>query len=169
MKYIKLFDTHLEYLEWKSDCNNYVVPNVAACIDSNEAHFNEQFNYLTFVPTENCTIGITEIGNPDFNIEIEYSLDNGATWTYFDIQYKIECEGLKPIKFRGLNERFNDGSAGYSFLIDTDCYCYGDVNTLLNNVGGDINLGHSCFSSLFENCKIITPPELPSTKLASDC
>ena len=38
-QYIKLFNTHAEYEAYTAS-TEFITPNVSACVDENEAHFN---------------------------------------------------------------------------------------------------------------------------------
>jgi hypothetical protein len=77
MKYIKKFETHAEYNTYING-SGALLPNVSACVDQADVHYNEEHDYsqdyLTFVALESGTF--TFHGNA-----VNYSLDDGETWT----------------------------------------------------------------------------------------
>ena len=81
MKYIKLFETHNEYEAYINDRQNLVLPNVSFCEDTaGVVHYNQNKeehdysqDYLTFVALEDGTFQFTNA--------INYSIDNGDTWS----------------------------------------------------------------------------------------
>ena len=75
MIYLRLFNNHSDYEAYRVS-EDFVAPNVSACIQEYEAHFTVKEegdkDYFRFVARENCTFS--------FSTPIEYSLDSGATW-----------------------------------------------------------------------------------------
>lgn len=126
-------------------------------------------NYLTFVATESGTFKFN--GN-----SINYSLDNGATWTELasNTNSPTVSAGSKIMWKATLTPQAYDGigifgSSG-NFTVE------GNIMSLLygDNFVGQTNLTgkNYAFYSLFENCKKLTSAEnlvLPATTLANAC
>ena len=77
MKYITKFDNH-SYYETFIASEDYITPNVSICVQQNEIHYNPYVHdysqdYLTFEALEDGTFQFTNA--------INYSVDNGTTWT----------------------------------------------------------------------------------------
>lgn len=77
-KYIKLFNSHQAYEDF-IESEDFILPNVSRCDSEKDVHYTPkvigyQDQYLTFVPLENSTFSYS-------NRNVEYSLDNGQTWT----------------------------------------------------------------------------------------
>lgn len=105
---------------------------------------------------------------------VEYST-NGSIWAQWDgssVSAKAQ-NGTYYLCFRGLgNATISNGYAGrWKITSDANVNCTGNIMTLLkySNPGTAV-LGEKCFHSLFRDWdKLITPPSLPATTLASDC
>lgn len=85
MKYLKLFNTHAEYVAF-TGTSDFILPNVSHCINENEVHYNPHTwadEYLTTVALESGTISfnIWKSMGTDMITSISYSTDNGETWT----------------------------------------------------------------------------------------
>lgn len=118
---------------------------------------------------------------------IEYSFDNGASWKKLNLSSSggggvlrggsVGADGTITLKkgesvsFRGVNDNLCGQNQEFQFSTSGTFKVSGDVTSLLNGVGGDVDLTDRpyCFSGLFKNCDIITPPRLPSTKLSVGC
>lgn len=87
MKYLKKFDTHNDY-ETYINSQDKIFPNISYCEIENEVHFNRYSvdyskQYVRTKALESGTISFnipSDLGTDVFQV-IEYSLDNGKTWT----------------------------------------------------------------------------------------
>ena len=127
-------------------------------------------NYLTFTAEEDeAKFQITGSSN------VEYSLDDGATWTAMKaLQWVIlEHEGDKAL-LRGENPNgFNQSNTNYyiSFSLSGRIAASGSVMSLIDGVGESTVIPNDyCFSCLFYDCDGLTQaPELPATELKRGC
>ena len=176
-EYIKYFDNHEDYLEYKFS-SDFVEPNVSHCVAENDVHYNKLIDhsneYFTFIAIEDGTFKISSNDESSTN----YSLDNGETWVelanYTDtptvsagqkIMWKAELttsEGLGGIGYIFATGRFAIEGNIMSLL-------YGDEfqdKTDLSNY-------RMPFYGLFGECrdKIISAKNLilPATTLSSSC
>lgn len=143
-----------------------------------------QSSPLTFTAkVDNSTIQLkTRVGNDEIaSPNIQYSLDNGATWVNYEFG---ETEGYyrdgaiitlntanDTVMLRGNNEVFSFDNFNYTYFQMTgQLEASGDVTSLMNEVGGDIALTGIGFYNLFVACNsLLTPPNLPSTTLVANC
>lgn len=153
---------------------------------------------LTNTANETNTISLVKFNIP--NITLEYSTD-GINWTTngpTDGAVSVTLQPHEYIMFRGINGNFNTESKYLHFASTAACEVSGDINTLLNKVGGDIQLppnptfyklfagmtylengglvlpsttaGNSCYEYMFDGCTSLTQaPALPATTLAVYC
>ncbi|MBR3520124.1 MAG: leucine-rich repeat protein [Paludibacteraceae bacterium] len=154
-------------------------------------------NYLTFtamVDGAYFSKSVTGSANPN----IEYSLDDGQTWTELAKKaVTLEKVGDKAL-LRGFNpEGFSFGINSYtSFVLNSPIAASGSVMSLIDGVGETdtipnarcfyrlfykcpgltfvpelpaTTLAESCYVEMFNNCEISYAPALPATKLAKDC
>ncbi len=126
-------------------------------------------NYLTFTAEmDEAEFQIT--GNPN----VEYSLDDGATWTAMKAFQRVilEHEGDKAL-LRGENPNgFNQGNTNYvSFSLSGRIAASGSVMSLIDGVGESTVIPNDyCFYGLFYDCYGLTQaPELPATELKRAC
>ena len=85
MKYLKLFENHTEYETFKQT-DEFIKPNVSHCVQENEVHYNPHTfvdEYFTTVAREDGTISfnIWQSMGTEYITSINYSTDNGETWT----------------------------------------------------------------------------------------
>ena len=129
-------------------------------------------NYLTFTAqVANSSVGFKINGSVP-GVTLQYSIDNGITWNDYTFGNTISLPNIgDSVKFKGDNESFSLNQQNF-------VYCYmqglvaasGDITSLLNEGGGDVELTEYCFNKLFINCaSLTTAPELPSTTLANNC
>ena len=133
-------------------------------------------NYLTFTAEEDgSTFGIVNYGN---NPNIEYSLDEGKTWTALTANADVTLTNkgdkalLRGDNPKGFSSSDMDYDANYSFFKMTGkIAASGSVMSLIDGVGEtNIIPDCCCFYGLFKNCKSLTQaPELPATTLADYC
>ena len=128
-------------------------------------------NYLTFTAEEDSsTFGIMNNKNtPD----VQYSLDDGATWTALTegdsviLAHKGDKALLKGNNPQGFSNRGN-----YSFFTMTGkVSASGSVMSLIDGTGLSTEIPNGyCFYSLFMFCTSLTrAPELPATTLTAFC
>ena len=88
MKYVKRFDNHEDYLDYL-ESDEFVTPNVSFCDQEVELHYTPYVpshdyskDYLTFEVVENnCSIALYQVGLSNNPVIIQYSTDNGNTWS----------------------------------------------------------------------------------------
>lgn len=108
------------------------------------------------------------------NITVEYSTDDGSTWTswntyYGDLSVDLPVNG--KLMVRGNNATFS-GNGGYFYFASSDTVLLnGDINTLINTAGGDRQLEPQMFSHLFARMDKADIGDLflPSTTLSAYC
>ena len=143
--------------------------------------------YLTFTALEDdVTIGYIYFSEDyevqDAGLNIEYSLDNGDTWQPYEMALTEEDANLitlqnrESVMFRGNNANLayyieeQDDYQGTKFIIDGLVLANGDVTSLLNGIGGDLNQPEYCYYYMFHGCTgLTTAPSLPATTLATSC
>ena len=148
----------------KKIITTFIMMLCAACVASGA-------NYLTFTAEEDgSTFGIANNKNtPD----VQYSLDDGATWTALTegdsviLAHKGDKALLKGDNPKGFSNRENYSS----FTMTGKVAASGSVMSLIDGVelSTEIPNGY-CFCRLFRNCTSLTQaPELPATTLAEAC
>ncbi len=149
------------------------------------ALFASSSNYLTFTAEEdNSSFRIKNVdGN---NPNIEYSLDDGETWTVLEANEEGTSEyvilGKKGDKalLRGYNPDGFSISKFESHKLSILYTCFnmqgeiaasGSVMSLIDGIGESKTIPSDyCFYALFYNCESLTQaPELPATTLADNC
>ena len=144
-------------------------------------------HYLTFTAQEDgVKIGYIYFSEDyivqDAHLNIEYSLDGGATWLPYTMALSkvnaqmIELDEGESVMFRGVNQNLAYYFENYDdyqytkFLFEGNTAASGDVTSLLNAMGGDVNLLPYCFGYLFYECESLTlAPSLPTTNLSVGC
>ena len=173
------------------DGNEFSVPSGASTLKAITECYGEDDSEVSNYPSTNyfaltarqsgCKISLSS-GN-DTAPDIEYSIDGGWTfqqWGYSTNQQggylfdEITVENGKSVYFRGTNPNGLSQSGNqdtYSYFILTGQFdASGDLNTMINRVGGDIQLPASCYDSLFASCStLLSSPELPSTVMSAKC
>lgn len=133
--------------------------------------------WLYFTMPEGGTVSLTKNGTPT-EVTLEYSLDNGSTWTEW-----VESAGVRSLTLnagqtmhvRNTSEtstRFSTGlSDRYIFAFTSITYSGGNINSLLCKIPENVLLYSAfCFSSLFRDAvNLITPPLFPVTNLYDYC
>ena len=143
-------------------------------------YFDDKTNYLTFTAEEDgSTFGIVnnDGNNPNVSPNIEYSLDEGKTWTALTVNTNVTLankgdkallRGDNPIDF---SFHMYEGVIYSSFTMTGKIAASGSVMSLIDGAGmTDIIPNSYCFYGLFKNCKSLTQaPELPATTLTTCC
>ncbi|MBO7436890.1 MAG: hypothetical protein J6T97_03620, partial [Bacteroidaceae bacterium] len=137
----------------------------AACVAS-------AANYLTFTAEEDgSTFGIVNNKNtPD----VQYSLDDGATWTDLvgGTEVTLVSKGDKALLMGNNPEGFSKSRDQYStFRMTGKVSASGSVMSLIDGTGLSTEIPNGyCFCRLFRNCTSLTQaPELPATSLTIYC
>ncbi len=151
-------------------------------------------NYLTFTAEEaGSSVGFVFVTNgytlPEGKTapKLQYSNDGGTTWQDYNVVTAESMDDAEPnlislanvgdtVMFKGVNETLS------LYLPDEDGYMYlktvingrvaaaGDVTSLLNGEGGDVQLAEYCYVFMFQDCTGLTEaPALPATTLAEYC
>ena len=126
-------------------------------------------NYLTFTAEEDGAK--FRINGPS---NVEYSLDNGATWTAMtQLEWvTLEHKGDKALLRGNHPDGFNTGYKSYK-TFDTwmQIAASGSVMSLIDGTGESTVIPNDyCFYGLFYGCSGLTQaPELPATELKSAC
>lgn len=133
--------------------------------------------WLYFTMPQGGTVTLTKNGTPT-EVTLEYSLDNGSTWTEW-----VESGNVRNLTLAagqtmhvrntsGTQTGFSTSSTdNYRFSFSADTYAGGNTNSLLcKNAESVTSLSEYCFFALFNSCTtLITAPELPATTLAKCC
>ena len=129
-------------------------------------------NYLTFAAEKDgSTFGIAY---DQLNLDMQYSLDEGNTWTSLAVGdiIKLDHVGDKAL-IRGFNsEGLQSSKADFVHFIMTGAIAAsGSVMSLIDGMGVKKKIFTSCcFYGLFFGCTSLTKaPELPATTLAPEC
>ena len=132
--------------------------------------------YVTFKANGKQTFQMTAV--PEYEISgLEYSVNNDEKWRKVEKDGEISFGGeYGDLRLRGTNHNGTaKDEAYYSTIKFTDktvnVACTGDIRTLLDwEKYKTVNTENARFYGLFKDCKALTSaPELPATKLASDC
>lgn len=134
--------------------------------------------WLYFTMPEGGTITLTKHGMPT-EVTLEYSLDNGNTWTEW-----VETENVRSLALaegqtmhvRNTSETSTGFSTSnskyYKFAFSSDTYIGGNANSLLCKIPSNATITNYCFYSLFINCATLMMSDtftLPATTLAHYC
>ena len=129
-------------------------------------------NYLTFTAEEDSSsFGIVNENNtPD----VQYSLDDGATWTALvgGTEVTLVSKGDKALLKGNNSEGFSKDWTQYSsFTMTGKVAASGSVMSLIDGVGLSTEIPNNyCFQKLFSGCTSLTQaPELPVTTLNTYC
>ena len=127
---------------------------------------------------EGGVVTLVNMGDPPA-VTLEYSLDNGSTWTEW-----IEAAGERSLTLNAgqtmhvrnasqVQTGFSGRPDSYRFLFDNLVYVGGNVNSLLCSIPENVTtLSQDCFSHLFQNCTSLTLSDgfiLPATTLGVRC
>lgn len=121
----------------------------------------------------NSTIKLVKYGSPT-TISLQYSTNGGRTWKTYAIGNTITLANVgNNVKFKGENSTFSSlTSKYYYFKMTGKISASGDITSLLNGVGGNVDLTgkNYCFYGMFYQCDALTQaPNLPSTKISNYC
>ena len=173
--YLRRFQTTEDYEDFK-ESEDYIEPNVSICKDTGSVMYNQaetNNGILKFKSFSVSTIKLVVGSGSPAAISLQYSKDNGDTWMPYTIGDTIDLGVLDTVMLKGNNSSFSSSATNYyKFQMTGSVAASGDVTSLLNGVGGDVDLSTNniTFTSLFMNCTALTQaPELPATTLAEEC
>jgi hypothetical protein len=134
--------------------------------------------WLYFTMPEGGTVTLTKTGAPT-DVTLEYSLDNGASWTEWIESGNVRTLTLaagRTVHIRNTSETSTGFSTGgsdyYNFAFSSDTYVGGNTDSLLCENPQNATITSYCYNSLFRNCTTLTMSDtftLPSTTLANGC
>jgi hypothetical protein len=132
--------------------------------------------WLNFTMPKGGTVTLTKTGTPT-EVTLEYSLDNGITWTEWvesDNVRTLVLDEWQTMHVRNTSETSTGFSTGasdyYNFAFTADIYAGGNTNSLLCKFPENAILSTNCLRYLFYNCaNLISAPNLPSTITARYC
>jgi len=100
MKYLKLFDNHSDYLDYKSDAEQFIMPNVSYCKLEDEVHYNK-FSDERMIATFN----VTTTSEPIYILG-SYSLSDISKIEIDDVEmspisytYQFDTTGTHTVKY----------------------------------------------------------------------
>ena len=139
-------------------------------------HYNPYYDpILKFTAEEaNSTIKLNRTGTATTlaNASLQYSTDNGETWNDYTLWNAITLANVgDSVKFKGTNTRLGINTSNYhNFVMTGKIKATGDVTSLFNEIGGDMEMqAYGCYN-MFNGCtSLTTSPALPSTTLAGYC
>ncbi len=174
MKYFRIFNNHSEYEDFRGS-KDYPQFNISICLEEEDVHISEpkkedySEKYLTFVAVEPSTFSFT-------SNEIEYSLDNGATWSTLSVGSSTEEVGVgEEIMFKG--NITSGGTTGYGIGTFSSSGKFNVEGNIMSLIYGDDFIDKTTiksrnFESMFYQNENIVNAEnlvLPSETMASYC
>lgn len=105
-------------------------------------------NYFTITNRQSTDTTVSILNSASTGIALQYSLDEGKTWVDWNSsmgEFSVTLGDHQAVKLRGVNTTMNNNI----FEATDFCDLSGDVNTLINKVGGDIQLPNGCYAGLF--------------------
>ena len=130
-----------------------------------------KYKGLRFTSTGNSTVALAQIGSAP-TVDLEYSLDDGETWTQWDFS-AISLSDGQSVSFKGLNTTFATSSNDYNkFVMTGSIAAHGNIMSIIDDGALTTTTipANYCFYSLFLGCtSLTTAPELPATTLANNC
>lgn len=156
---------------------------IRAYYDTSSVTNYADYNYTTPIGNLNFTIPnggtvtLTKYGTPT-EVTLEYSLDNGSTWTTWaetDNVRSLTLADGQTMHIRNTSETstgFSTGSSStdiYRFSFSANAYAGGNINSLLCKNPQNAVITENCFNRLFLASTLVTAPALPSTEIARGC
>lgn len=138
--------------------------------------------YFTTVALKNGTITFTYITSVNTSLAqyLEYSFDNGQTWTRItnvdntEVSKTINVTKGQKVIWRGINSTFSIGLGSSCHFSSTEIDISGNIMSLLygNNFEQQTSLTNTyTFTELFNNCEIYNTKDLilPATTITEYC
>lgn len=145
-------------------------------LDVGEVLPQMSYNWLNFEMPNGGDITLNRTGSPT-SVVLEYSLDNGSTWTEWQ-----EVGGVRTLTLAAggrvwirnqssVSTGFSNSGSNYYYFDFTDAVnAYGDTRALLCSLPANGVISDYCFFRLFSFClSLVTAPELPATTLSEWC
>ena len=135
------------------------------------------YDVLNFTMPNGGTISLNKTGSPTV-VELEYWLDANAQWLIWqpdvDGNRSITLTAGQTVYIRNTSETstgFSTSSTDfYGFVLDSDTYASGSVQSLLCKTPTFETIGFYCFIQLFDGCShLLSSPEFPATTLTAAC
>lgn len=131
---------------------------------------------LKFYMPNGGTISLNKSGSPTV-VELEYSLDGGATWTVWPEDgggnRSLTLVAGQTMHLRNTSETSTGFSTSntnyYNFSFTSGTYAGGNINSLLCKNPQNAVITENCFNRLFLSSRLVTAPALPSTEIARGC
>lgn len=137
-----------------------------------------QPDVLNFYMPNGGTISLNKTGSPTV-VELEYSLDRGATWTVWQPDNNgnrsLVLSAGQRMYVRNTSETQTGFSTStsdyYNFAFTDTVEAHGNTNSLLcKNAESVTTITSFCFAYLFSHCQsLVAASELPATTLAFAC
>ncbi len=129
-------------------------------------------NYLTFTAeADSSAFGIHNVKGND--PDVQYSLDDGKTWTKLKNDTLIPLPNKKKALLRGHNPQgISSGDISFTrFVMTGRIAASGSVMSLIDGKGETTVIPNDyCFYKLFSKCESLTQaPQLPATTQAKGC
>lgn len=117
---------------------------------------------LNFYMPNGGTITLNKIGTPT-QVELEYSIDRGKTWTTWTETNNVRSLTLHAggkVYIRNASETSTEfsknSSSFYNFAFTTDTNMGGNINSLLCKIPSNASLTKYCYAYLFNSCTSLT-------------
>lgn len=137
MKYIKLFNNHNDYENWKNS-QEYENYSLCFCQNDNDIHFNYHNyskDYFTCKAIEDCKFSFSTTN--ENNRILQYSIDNGKSWNELDLQNNEETSLIQAgnnILFKGNLSSNGEGLNGIGTFHSSGNYeVMGNIASLIYN------------------------------------
>lgn len=143
----------------------------------------EVIDYPTFygirfvARTRHAGVRLVKYGTASLKIKLDYSLDEGKTWTAYTVGDRIDLQKigdsvcLTATKAGGENYRFGDSAnTWHSFVFDGLIAAEGDISSLLryDYLKSTPSISSFGFYRLFNGCtNLVTAPKMPATYVSS--
>ena len=160
------WDTDLSTIQYDGEQYYTVTAEYERLYDPNTV------DYLCFTAEEGgAVLQYVNVGGNKPNLE--YSIDNGQTWSEWDgVSITLASVGDK-VYIRGNNpDGFSHSTTQYThFSMTKKIAVSGSVMSLIDGKGASLEIpNRDCFCKLFSRCTSLTKaPELPATTLKSNC
>ena len=181
-------DVGYHFSHWSD--GEYSNPRLISNVNSDislSAVFENGYGYMKLSSQEdNAEISGLLTDFAEISVELEYSLDNGNSWSIWkhshdsengnEVWSTITLNFGESALFRGENSvlgKFNSSKGrgyGFNFIINNAVRASGNVNTLLSYTQDLTSVPDYALCWLFQNCSgLISTPYMPSINLGAGC
>ena len=175
MKYLKEFQTHVQYEAYTADTANFVTPNVSLCDQENDVHYSPHVKPLeTRVVTKynvtSTSYATSLITGNEQNIFKSMEID-GVLLDNIVTEYTFDTVGLHTVKYELYDETKLGNQAPLFQYQLVECVIPDSVTTIGNNTFSNcsnltsVNIPSGVTSigdGAFNNCTSITSVNIPS-------